>query len=46
MDHTEEDVRQLALRYQELGPDMFPFGYYLHLARRYFEEPHIVRGEN
>jgi hypothetical protein len=35
---TEEDVRALARTLQRVGPDEFPWGYYVHLARTRLEE--------
>ena len=31
---TEKQIEKLALKLQAQGPDMFPFGYYRHLAER------------
>lgn len=35
----EKRIEKLALELQALGPDEFPFGYYLYLARKELD-PH------
>jgi hypothetical protein len=35
----EKRVEKLALKLQSLGPDEFPFGYYLFLAREQLYPP-------